>query len=224
MSFTSLLRSVLRRWRHHRLEIVWKNKIGDGCAISSDAEIQGSVLHNGARVASHGSVRRTTVGNYSSIGRNTKVVDTVIGNYCAISWDVTINATAHNHKGLTVSAFPYEQRVGNFVVENKHVIAQVKIGNDVWIGTHAVLMPGISVGDGAIIAAGAIVTKNVPAYAVVAGVPAAIIKYRFEDLIIEKLMQLKWWDLPEDIIRANIDLFQGEFTMEKFNKLEKICA
>lgn len=67
------------------------------------------------------------------------------------------------------------------------------IGHDVWIGRKAIIMPGVKVGNGAIVGAGAVVTKDVPDYAIVAGVPAKIIKYRFPDLIIQELLSVKWW-------------------------------
>lgn len=81
---------------------------------------------------------------------------------------------------------------------------RVRIGNDVWIGDSAILMDGITVGDGAVIAAGAVVTKDVEPYSVVGGVPAKIIRYRFEDRdIVKQLLQIKWWDRPIEWIRNN---------------------
>ena len=78
------------------------------------------------------------------------------------------------------------------------------VGNDVWIGNDAVIYSGVSIGDGAVVAGQSVVTKSVPPYAVVAGNPAVIKKYRFESHIIEKLLKYKWWDLPENIIREKI--------------------
>lgn len=95
------------------------------------------------------------------------------------------------------------------------------IGNDVWIGADAKIMDGVTIGDGAIVAAGAIVTKNVPPYAIVGGVPAKIIKYRFTQTQIEALLKFKWWDKPFDwIVRNNkefedITVFINKFTHEE---------
>lgn len=87
--------------------------------------------------------------------------------------------------------------------------SKVRIGNDVWIGANAVILPGVTVGDGAVIAAGAVVTKDVKPYSIVGGVPAKLIKYRFEPWQIELLLKLKWWDWPLEKIKENITLFQN---------------
>lgn len=89
-------------------------------------------------------------------------------------------------------------------VDDKHLLV---IGNDVWIGSYARIMEGVTIGDGTIIAAGALVTKDVPPYAIVGGVPAKVIGYRFDEKTIEKLLELKWWDKGEDWIKAHADEF-----------------
>ena len=95
----------------------------------------------------------------------------------------------------------------------------VTIGNDVWIGGNVTILPGVNIGDGAIVAAGAVVTKDVEPYAIVGGVPARVIKYRFSKDVIDKLLEIKWWNWSLDKIEENIDLF---FEPEKFaNKYAK---
>ena len=83
------------------------------------------------------------------------------------------------------------------------------IGNDVWIGYNATIMAGVTIGDGAIIATNATVVKDVPPYSIVGGNPAQIIKYRFDEAIREKLLQLKWWDWPIEKITANVHKLTG---------------
>lgn len=96
---------------------------------------------------------------------------------------------------------------------------RIIIGNDVWIGANTVILPGVKIGNGAVIGAGAVVTKDVPDYAVVVGVPAKVLKYRFSHQQIEILNKVRWWDWPNDIIEANMDLLMNptEF-FEKYSK------
>lgn len=95
----------------------------------------------------------------------------------------------------------------------------VFIGNDVWIGANVVILPGVTVGDGAILAAGAVVTKNVEPYAIVGGVPAKLIRKRFDDEMIKMFTKIKWWDWTVEKIEENIELFyQPEVFCEKFGK------
>jgi acetyltransferase-like isoleucine patch superfamily enzyme len=83
----------------------------------------------------------------------------------------------------------------------------IEIGNDVWIGTSAIILSGVKIGHGAVVAAGSIVTKSVPPYAIVGGNPAKIIKYRLSEEKIEELLEMKWWDWSEEKIKKNIDFF-----------------
>jgi chloramphenicol O-acetyltransferase type B len=87
--------------------------------------------------------------------------------------------------------------------------ARTTVGNDVWIGANAIVLDGVTVGDGAIVAAGAIVAKDVPAYAVVAGVPARVIKYRFTDVEIESLLRTQWWLLPDHVLETCASIFRS---------------
>jgi serine acetyltransferase len=114
--------------------------------------------------------------------------------------------------------------VGRFVTERTQFREEVVIGNDVWVGAGAVILPGIKIGHGAIIGAGAVVTKDVPDYAIVTGVPAKILRYRFDEAIIDRLLKLQWWSLEKSVIKKNIHLFQREFNAESLKMLERICT
>lgn len=95
----------------------------------------------------------------------------------------------------------------------------IHIGNDVWIGARSIIMDGVSIGDGAIVAAGSVVTKDVPPYAVVGGSPAKIIKYKFSQDIIDRLEEIQWWNLPDEEITKVVDLFHVENpSLEEINK------
>ena len=144
-----------------------------------------------------------------------------MGKYCSISWNVTIGATSHPTSHLSTHAFPYISTFG-FTNKDRRIKQKTTIKNDVWIGVNSIIMPGITIGNGAIIGAGAVVTKDVLDYEVVAGVPATTIRYRFSKDIIEKLIDLKWWDLKPKIIKENIDLW-GNFDEKALEELKKIC-
>jgi len=145
----------------------------------------------------------TVIGRYTYLGDYTKVDRFVsIGKYCSIADHVLIGATSHPTDWLSSSPFQYDEWLDKDANKLSWEIGKkTVIGNDVWIGAKAIIQTGITVGDGAIIGSGAVVTKDVPPYAIVAGVPAKIIRYRFNQDIIEQLLNIRWWNLPHEKIR-----------------------
>lgn len=128
--------------------------------------------------------------------------DTVIGNFCSISGNVIIGPGEHPVNFTTTSPFLYHKWIGyNNDTDNLIMQKPVKIGNDVWIASNVFIKGGVTIGDGAICAAGAVVVKDVPPYAIVGGVPAKILKYRFNEETIQKLLEIQWWNFPDDIIK-----------------------
>jgi chloramphenicol O-acetyltransferase type B len=126
-----------------------------------------------------------------------------IGNYCSIARNVEI-FLGGSHRMDWVSTFPFAKfypelnhLTQEFGVTNGNVI----IGNDVWLGRDCKIMSGVTIGDGAVVATGAIVTHDVPAFAIVAGIPAKIIRYRFDEATINRLLSIQWWYWPEAEIR-----------------------
>lgn len=142
------------------------------------------------------------VGSYCDKTTLVMSSDTVIGKYCSIAGNVVIGIGNHPLNWLSTSPFFYMKFLG-WRKENEYrdKVPPTFIGNDVWIGQGALIKDSITIGDGAVIGAGAVVVKDVPPYAVVGGVPAHIIKYRFDEKIIAELLKLKWWDLDEEIIK-----------------------
>ena len=187
--------------------VFWNTNIASGTSLNN--------VHVKERVsfAKNASISNSKIGKYTSIGRNTKITHTEIGSFCSISWDITINAIEHPYDRLTMHAFPYLPSYG-FVEQRESFYKKVIIKNDVWIGANVVIMPGITIGNGAIIGAGAVVTKNVQDYEIVAGVPAKHIKFRFEQDIINKLLKLKWWEKDISKIKQNINLFKKQISDE----------
>lgn len=139
----------------------------------------------------------------------------IIGDYC--SFANNINVVFRNHKTNIVSTYPFDE-LGIYYGDEKvncdaHFTKSngvIQIGNDVWIANNVTILPGVKIGDGAVIGAGAVVTKDVPDYAIVGGVPAKIIKFRFEQDIIHKLKQIAWWNWPEEKVAANMNKIVNE--------------
>ena len=125
-----------------------------------------------------------------------------IGRYCSIAAGVRIGDPDHPTDWLSTSPFQYDGRrfgwhpsaaEGTTIAPHGFLRAPTVIGNDVWIGANAVVLKGVRVGDGAVIAAGAVVTRDVPPYAIVGGVPAKVIRYRFEPDLVAELLDVAWW-------------------------------
>jgi acetyltransferase-like isoleucine patch superfamily enzyme len=130
-----------------------------------------------------------------------------VGKYCSFAYGVKVIASGeHNYRG--VANFPfYAHYLNRGPEKDTFSKGEVWIGNDVWVGANAIILSGVKVGDGAVIAAGAVVTKDVPPYAIVGGVPASILKYRFSKEIIGALLEIKWWDWDDEIVNKRIDDF-----------------
>jgi acetyltransferase-like isoleucine patch superfamily enzyme len=130
-----------------------------------------------------------------------------IGKFCSISWNVTIYLGG-NHRTDWIALYPFATAKGfegacgrEEVLRSK---GDVTLGNDVWIGSNVIILSGVTVGDGAVIGTGSVVTADVEPYAIVAGNPARLIKKRFADGDIERLLDIKWWDWPVDKIKRNV--------------------
>ncbi len=144
------------------------------------------------------------IGRYSYVGHDSTVIDTTIGNFCSISDNTVIGGAEHRMDWISTSpVFENVKRGGSgpkkrFAMHELPPRKPTTIGHDVWIGHGAVIKQGVTIGNGSVVAACAVVTKNVPAYAIVGGVPAKVIKYRFDEKTIGKLMHSEWWDKPEE--------------------------
>lgn len=145
-----------------------------------------------------------TVGKYFGMNESCFVARATVGAFCAFGARTSINPFNHPIDWLSINEFQYHPKSFDWVPEyndfkrlerTPDMFRHVTIGNDVWSGHNVNVMPGVNVGDGAVIGAGSVVTKDVPPYAVVAGVPATIRRYRFSEKVIERLLRVKWWDL-----------------------------
>jgi acetyltransferase-like isoleucine patch superfamily enzyme len=158
-------------------------------------------------------LRKTIIGDYSYVGYSSNFNRVTIGKFCSISKHVCIGLTHHPSNFISTSPIFFSALNGTgYKWIDKDIYDEnpdpVTIGNDVWIAMNATIVGGVTVGNGAIIAAHSVVTKDVPPYAIVGGIPAKVIKYRFEDHIIKKLEESQWWNLPDEELKNKIKQFQ----------------
>lgn len=139
----------------------------------------------------------------------------VIGRYCAIAEGAKFVMNGANHAMAGFSTYPFNI-FGNGWEEgfdpttwSKELRGDTVVGNDVWIGMEALLMPGVAVGHGAIVAARAVVSRDVPPYSIVAGNPAKVVKHRFDPRTVARLLAVAWWDWPVDKVSRNLDAIRG---------------
>ena len=168
--------------------------IQNGCIIAEGIRLAEHVkLYAGTRLLGD-----TTIGEYTYIQENCRIQNATIGNYCSIANDVKIGLGKHPLDRFSTSPIFYSTK-NPFGIrldgqkDDFPEYAPVVIGHDVWIGMNAMILDGVSIGIGAVIAAGAVVTKDVPAYAVVAGIPARLVKYRFESERCRELIDDRWF-------------------------------
>ncbi len=180
-----------------------KNAIGKLSAFKSSSIGYGSYIADGCRLSG------TWIGKYSSVGNDVRVVTG------AHPTGENISTCPSFYAVDAANGLSYVKK--NSFQEHKYAKEQyaVAIGNDVWIGSHARILQGVTIGDGAIIACGAVVTKDVPPYSIVGGVPAKVIRMRFDPKTVESLMKLRWWDWEEEQIRENAHLFSQPETFIK---------
>ncbi|ROS94701.1 antibiotic acetyltransferase [Muribaculaceae bacterium Isolate-083 (Janvier)] len=134
----------------------------------------------------------------------------IIGKFCSIACGVKFLFNCANHTLKSLSTYTFPLFYEDWELEKSNVASawdnkgDIVIGNDVWIGFEAVILAGVKIGDGAIIGTRAVVTKDVPPYSIVGGIPAKVIRKRYSPDIIEQLLSLRWWDWTKDRIKRNL--------------------
>ena len=183
--------------------------------IHPSADVRDCTLGAYTEVGARTSLIETSMGDYSYIVNDGDVIYTTIGKFCSIAAMVRINPGNHPMWRATQNHFTYrasayfddaEDEAEFFDWRRAHPVA---IGHDVWIGHGAIILPGRNVGTGAVVAAGAIVTRDVPPYAIVAGVPARVVRQRFPDDVAERMQALAWWDWDHARLRTALDDFRA---------------
>lgn len=197
--------------------------LGKNVVIGEDSYVTNSVFGDYVQINRRNQIDDVTIGCRTYTGANTSLHHAEIGKYTSISWNVSLGGAArHHYDRIALHPFMQLKQFG-LVDENEEInFPRTKFGNDVWIGMAASIISGITLGDGAVIGAGSVVTKDVPPYAIVVGSPARIYKYRFDEITIEKLLKWKWWDWPEAVIRENIHIFRHSLSEDDLNIIQDI--
>ena len=158
-------------------------------------------------VYAHTTIARAVVGDYSYIGGRSELKNCTLGKFCSVGPNVRIGLGMHPiDRVSTYPGFysPFASGATKFFTDPTALESlPVTVGNDVWIGANAIINDGVTVGDGAVVAAGAVVANDVAPYSVVGGVPAKVIRSRFEQEMVDFLLDLRWWDLEEETLRKN---------------------
>ena len=164
----------------------------------------------------------SSLGRHTYIQKRTTIVNAEIGKFCSIASNVSIGPGIHKIDGVSTHPVFYLKNTPLIkTYTNKDFIEssqKIVIGNDVWIGEGVIVIDGLNIGTGAIIAAGAVVTKDVPPYAIVGGVPAKLIRYRFNAETIKILLESKWWNFNDEWFKKNSELLLDTTKFIKYLK------
>lgn len=204
-----MIRNILNHFRKRNITSYAKNRtklIEDNVYIGNNVIISENVH----------------IGRYTHVNRNSEIITgdknthIIIGRFCAVAPETVIRTDNHTPHRATISN-EVNKLCNINIPSNEKVKGPIEIGNDVWIGQKSIILSNVKIGDGAVIAAGSVVTKDVNAYEIVGGVPSRHIKYRFRPDIIEQLLSIKWWNWSPDRIKRNKDFFEVDLTKLKDN-------
>jgi acetyltransferase-like isoleucine patch superfamily enzyme len=193
-------------------------ELGDNCRIESGAELAGSTLESCVAVHLKSRLSGVKMGRFTYVARDSVLNDVDIGRFCSIGPRCLIGSGDHPVTWVATSPVFYSQLdqagrslVGEWLApEGFAERRRINIGHDVWLGAHVFVRDGVNIGNGAIVAAGAVVTKDVPAFALVGGVPARIIRFRFSPEVIEEMQSIAWWLWSEELLREARSLITSE--------------
>lgn len=167
--------------------------------------IRNSQIHATSAIESGSLVVDSSFSRHSFCGYDCSIINTQIGGFCSIASRVSIGGAHHPIEFASTSPvfLSHKDSVKSKFARHDYLPqVSTRIGNDVWIGEGCLIKAGVVIGDGAVIGMGAVVTKDVPAYAIFGGNPARLIRMRFEEDVIEGLLKMRWWDLPDSELRA----------------------
>jgi chloramphenicol O-acetyltransferase type B len=189
----------------------FRNAIVDrGCCLDDQSN-----LGDSCHILEQALIINSTINKYSYIGRRSIIQNVDIGSFCSIANDVIIGLGSHPVDFFTTSPVFYKSInifKKSYIEEDLEYTEykRIRIGNDVWVGARVVVLDGVEIGDGAVVAANAVVTCDVEPYSIVGGVPARLIRKRFSDTKIERLLSTRWWEMPIERIVEGMNQLNEE--------------
>lgn len=202
---------------------VKNSQLGEHCSVGNFSRVDDSILDDFIRIDRNNHIYSSQLGRHTYTGMGTVIMCAELGAFCSISWNVSIGGADHDYTRVTQHAFLYNNldgiRPDGIECPYDRFANKLQIGSDVWVAAGAVITRGVKIGHGAVVAANAVVTKDVPPYAVVAGSPARIIKYRFSEEIIGLLLEIEWWNWPLETIKENYSVLSEKPTEHALKRL-----
>jgi acetyltransferase-like isoleucine patch superfamily enzyme len=207
--YKSTFKNKVIDWFKYKYSRVIDNLLPNYKLITSKHTINMVYLGNHVKVYPFATLAHSIIGSYTYIAYNAVVVNTIVGKFCSFGPNLVCGSGIHPLNGISTHPMFYSiNKQNGITLAKQNKVDEIKltvIGNDVFIGMNVTILDGVSIGHGAVIGAGSVVSKDIPPYAIAIGVPAKVIKYRFDEATIEKLLEKKWWD----------------FSFEKLSEVEK---
>ena len=210
-----------------RNSVVIGSKLADGCTVGNDSNVERCQFENNVIINRRSFVNDSQIGMYSYAGINLTMNWTKLGRFCSLGRNVDIGGFNHDyHKVTTMPQFRWNQMAnGGGKIPDVMNHDYCEIGNDVWIAAGAQVLHKAKIGDGAIVGGGAVVTHDVPPYAIAVGIPAKIIGFRFEQKFIDELLDIQWWSWPLPVILENMQkLIHTDVNEETIAMMRELSA
>lgn len=208
-----LVKRVIKKYVMSSIpELYYLNRIhGQNNEYNLLSWINGSTVSDKARLYPLYHITDSKIGDYTYISRNSEISLTVIGKFCSIGPNFVSGWGIHPLNGISTAPMFYSTMKQNgMTLSSTDKIEErkpIKIGNDVFIGANVTILDGVSIGDGAVIGAGAIVSKDIPPYAVAVGSPIQILRYRFDESVLNELQRIEWWNFDDEKLKDVEEMF-----------------
>lgn len=193
---------------------VLRSRLGDGCVVGNHSRVDDSALAENVRIDRNNHLAHARLGKHSYTGMGTVILHAELGAFCSVAWNVSVGGADHDVGRVAQHSFLYNHhdalRPAESPIPYDRFEQPLLIGNDVWLAAGVAVCRGVSIGNGCAIGANAVVTRDLPPYAVAVGAPARVLRLRFGEQIVELLQRLQWWTWSSEAIRQHFDVLSGQ--------------